>query len=44
VPAQLTSPYFVLGRRGRSTYTLVRLPAAAPSGLVWLAICAGTVR
>src|SRR2546427_7221554 len=42
VPCQLTSPYFVLGRRQPSTYTYVRLGLPPPSGLVWLAIWPGT--
>ncbi len=37
VLGQFTSPYFVLGRQRRSTYTYVRLAPLAPSGLVWLA-------
>src|SRR6266849_2301079 len=37
VLGQFASPYFVLGRQQRSTYTHVRLALLAPSGLVWLA-------
>src|SRR2546428_7863861 len=41
-PVQLTSPYFVLGRRRSSTYNRVRLRPAPPSGLVWLVPWTGT--
>jgi len=44
VPAQLTSPYFVLGRQQPSTYTYVRIRLLPPSGLVWLVIWPGTLR
>src|SRR5713226_2984617 len=37
VLGQFASPYFVLGRQQRSTYTHVRLALLASSGLVWLA-------
>src|SRR5438552_16803029 len=37
VLGQFASPYFVLGRQQRSTYTHVRLALLALSGLVWLA-------
>src|SRR2546422_3854214 len=37
VLGQFASPYFVLGRQQRSTYTHVRLALLAPSGLVRLA-------
>jgi hypothetical protein len=41
MPLQLTSPYFVLGRRRSSTYNRVRLWPTTPSGLVWLVIWSG---
>src|SRR5713226_8877305 len=40
----IASPYFVLGRQRRSTYTHVRLASLAPSGLVWLATWPSTLR
>ncbi len=44
MPGRLTSPYFVLRRRGSSTYNRVRLRPAAPSCLVWLVTHPGTER
>jgi hypothetical protein len=38
---QLSSPYFLLGRRRSSTYNRVRLRPTTPSGLVWLVIWSG---